>query len=122
MIETDLRTELLSNAAVTAIIGTRMFLKAPVHTQTQSYVTFHRQYKLRDMVSEKNVFKVVAFSQDMLELENLCAAIINALDTKTALNTNQYYSNSLVSQIDGPQKLDDGFFWSMMTFEFKHSI
>lgn len=124
MIEADLRAEILADGAVAAIIDDRMFLKAPIHKQTESYITFHRSGsgKNRTMVSEKNRFQIAAFSYDTEELENLCKAIINALEGKRALNGNEYFSNSLINQTDSDSKLDDGFFWSILTFEFKNSI
>ncbi|MES2395077.1 MAG: hypothetical protein V4549_03700 [Bacteroidota bacterium] len=122
MIETDFRFELINNGAVTAIIGSRLFLRDPIRPQTSSYAIYYRQVKNRDMVSEKNRFQITAFSKDTLELENLCQAIINALEGKKVLNSNAYYSNSLLGQTDSRIKLDDGFFWSILTFEFKQSI
>ncbi len=122
MIETDLRATLLANTTVNAIISGRMFLKKPIRAQTDPYLTYFRPSKTRDMVSEKNRFQIFAFSKDTLELENLARAIINALEGKKVLNGNRYYSNSLVAQADSDQKLEDGFFWSILTFEFKNVI
>lgn len=125
MIESDLRAKIIGDAAVSALIGSgssaRMYLKKPIRTPSQTYLTYHRQNKARDMVSEVNRFRIIAFSQDTLELENLCTAVINALEGETDLNGNEYFSNSFLSQTDSEAKLEDGFFWSILTFEFKHT-
>lgn len=126
MVESDIRAKIIAAPAVSAIIGSgsnaRMFNKNPIRTQTAAYLSYHRNMKTRDMVSQKDRFQIRAFSMDTLELETLCDAVINCLEGQRLLNGNQYYSNSLISQADGNEKLDDGFYWSIMTFEFKHTI
>lgn len=121
MIEIDIRANVLGDSGVAAIVGTRMFLKKPIRKQTAPYLVYYRQNKSRDMVSEKNRFQIVAFSDDTVQLETLCTAVINSLEGKKVLNGNNYHSNSLVGQTDSQDKLDDGFFWSILTFEFKHT-
>ena len=121
MIEADLRNHLINDPAVNAIIGSRMFLKKPIDQQTQPYLTFSRPVKTRDMVSEENRFRIIAFSKDTEQLEILAAAIIDSLEGKTLLNNNFYYRNSFLAQTDSEEKLADGFFWSILTFRFKHT-
>lgn len=121
MIEIDLRTHLINDATVNVFIGSRFYLKAPIDKQTQTYCTYNRQNKGRDMVSENNRFQIFCFSKDTLELANLTTAIIQSLEDERTLNGNYYYSNSLINQVDSIEKLDDGFFWSILTFEFKHT-
>lgn len=121
MIEADLKAALGGNAGIAAIVSSRIFLKNPINKQTAAYLTYNRQGKSRTMVSEQNRFQLIAFSEDTVELENLCTLIINFLENKKVLNNNFYYSCSLLGQTDSREKLDDGFFWSMLNFEFKHT-
>lgn len=121
MIETDLRTFLLAQPAISTAIGTRFYLEAPIDEPTQTYITFNRGNKKRDMVSEGNVFQIWVFSQDLLERAQLSNLIIEALEGEVYLNGNHYHKNSFVNQTDGRVKLDNGFFWSLLTFEFQHT-
>ncbi len=122
-IEEDIRKVITTNTAVAAIISTRMYIVAPIRPlDGNPYAIFNRDSKTRDMVSEKNVFTIVAFAQDFQVLLTLAEKIILALEGKKSLNGNKYYSNSLISQRDGSQKLEDGYFWSTLTFEFKATI
>lgn len=119
MIETDLRAELLAESSISSIIGTSMFLRDPLDTQTAAYLTYNRQSKTREIASEDNRFELFAFSKDMVELETLASNIISFLEGKTELNGNFYFSISLDGQTDGRQKLEDGFYWSSISFTFK---
>ncbi len=121
MIETDLRTELLAEASISNIISTRMFLRKPIDVQTLPYIEYNRDLKSRDMVSELNRFKIFAFSKDMVQLETLATNIINFLEGKRKLNGNLYFSISLDNQTDAATKLEDGFYWSSLTFTFKNT-
>lgn len=119
MIEEDIHEELTGEATINSIIGNRMFLKKSIETQTEPYITYARNDKTRDMVSESNRFELLLFSKDMVQLETLATNIINFLENKKVLNGNSYFSISLENQTDGSDKLDDGFFWASLTFLFK---
>ena len=121
MIEQDLRTELVGEASISAIIGDRMFLRDPIRKQTENYIIYNRVSRKRDMVSDQNRFRLYLFSQRTSGLITLVDAVISFLEGKEILNGNHYYSLSFVNQVDGDEKLADGFFWSFLEYEFKQS-
>jgi hypothetical protein len=123
MVEADIRAELIADAGVSAIVSTRIFLKDPIRKEQSNlpFIAFVRQNKARNMVRQVDRFEIWGFSQDTEILENLCNAVINCFEDKRSLNGNPYFSIALVGQTDSREKLDDGYFWSVMTYEFKHT-
>lgn len=125
MIETDIRTAVIADPTINAIIGSgsnaRMYLKNPLREPSQPYIVFFRISKTRDMVREQNNFRFIAHSKDLVQLETLCDALIDFFENKKDVNNNFYFSVSLVWQNDSRERLENGFYWSMLNFEFKHT-
>jgi len=121
MIQQDIRQSLLNDPAIHAIVSDRIFLNNPIQQSGNNpYIVFSRQNKTRDMVSEQNTFQFSVFSQDLVVLQNLCDDIISFFENRKNLNGNEYFSLSLLNQTDGRSRLDNGFYWSTLTFEFKN--
>jgi hypothetical protein len=121
MIEEDLRTELIGEATISSIVGNRVYFRDPIGAQTQSYISYFRTKRARDMVSNHDRIKLILFSKSMSELLTLALNVINFLEGKRQLNSNEYYSLSFLNQVDSTEKLKDGFFWTMLEYEFKET-
>lgn len=123
MIETDIRTELTQDPTISAIVSTRVFLKNPIRSEQNGnpYISFSRQDKARNMVSQTDRFQLWVFSTDVVQLETLCDAIINLFEDKRSMNNNKYFSVNLIGQTDSRERLEDSFFWSVLTYEFKQT-
>ena len=122
MIEEDLRLSLINEPTISAIIGNRMFLKNPINEQDSAYISYIRSDRTRDMVADKNRFKLILYSTSSLELINLTEVVIAHLENRKLLNGTLYYSLSFVNQVDSDEKLKNGFYWTILEYEFKNTI
>jgi hypothetical protein len=114
----DIKTELEADAGISAIVGNRVKWRNPTRIPSGSYITLNRQGKERDIANQADKIRMICYSKDMVELESLTDQIISFLEGKTYLNGNNYYMISLLNQTDGDEKLKEGFYWSMLTFQF----
>lgn len=117
----DLFYELTNEPTIVAFSGTRSFYKNPVSEQSQTYIVYSAKPKKRDSVSEFRIFQIACFSKDSLELEDLASAVIDYFESKRSMNGNSYYSISLVNQNDPDIKLKNGFYYSILTFDFRQT-
>jgi len=117
----NINWELLHDGGIGAIVGSRVFYKNPINVPSDSYVVFARETRQRDMVSDMNIFQIACFSKDMLVLENMTNAVIDCFEGKKSIGENNdfVYSLSLISQTDNTVMLENGFYYSIMTFEIK---
>ena len=116
----DLYFELTNDAAITAITtNQRIFYKNPQTVPSDPYIVYSRNTKTRDMVTQFDRFQIACFSKDMAELETLANAVITLFEDKRSMNGNEYYSIFLINQTDSDVKLQEGFYFSILTFEFR---
>ena len=118
----DLYYELTNEATIVAFSGDRSFYKNPVGEQTETYLVYSAKTKERDIVSEFRIFQIACFSKNSLDLEDFASAIIDHFENKRSMNGNSYYSISLVHQNDPDIKLKNGFYYSILTFDFRQAI
>ena len=116
---TDIRAELINNAGIAAIVGTRVYWRNPTVAQTEdAYISFSRQTKERDMVRQKDRFQIVCFAKTMSVLDDLSDKVIALFEDKTIVNNHQYFKVYLIAQEDATEKLETGYYWNILTFEF----
>lgn len=121
MIEEDIRTALIADAGINALVGSRIYKNDPIDEQSATYLTFDRPSKERDMVRERNRFRIFVYSKDMDEVETLAGLLIAFFENKTSLNSNEYYKIVFLGQTDNPLRLDNGFYYTLMNFQFDHT-
>lgn len=121
MIEEDLREELIGEATISSIVSDRFFYRKPTRAQTAAYISFFRTGRARDNVSNHDRMKLVLYSGNANELIELALAVINFLEGRKILNGNQYFSLSFVNQVDSTEQLNNGFYWTMLEYEFKET-
>lgn len=117
----DLFYELTNITALTSIIGSNVFFKNPTGDLEDNYIVYSRKPKTRNMVSQFNIFQVVAFSKDMKVLDQIANELILHFENKREMNGNSYYSIFLYAQVDGEKKLQSGHYYSILTFEFRET-
>ena len=118
MIIEDLRAEIIGDVTIATIVDERVFNRDPIDQQSLSYLTFDRPAKQRNMIRERNQFRIFAYSKDVDELETLSDAIITLFENKRSMNGNEYFQISLIGQTDNPDVLDSGFYWNVLQFQF----
>jgi len=123
---TNIRTELLADVAVAAIVGTDIFYKNPTRTQTTPYISFIRSSKQEDDVREQDIVQVTCFSSDGIVLEDLADAVKNALTVTDPSNVANldiggegYFQATFILQSDSETKLKNGLFFTILTFELQ---
>ena len=125
MIATDLSARLAASVAITAFIpSTRMFfnkvLNADFVKNEDNYLSFHRVSESGEGICvEVNRWRINVFDKSALQLENICEAVKNEFkNSNKVMNGEHYFRCSLLSRTDGVVKLEDGFYWSKLTFDF----
>lgn len=115
---TDIRQELMNDPTLQGFIGQRVFWRNPIDVPSDSYITMHRTGKRRPIATQKDFIRLICYSKSMSDLENITSRIVDLFEGKTYLNGNNYYAMPLINQVDSDQKLQDAFYFSIMTFEF----
>lgn len=118
MIMEDLRTEIVGDAGIAALVGDRVFNRDPVDQQSSTYLTFDRPAKERNMVRERNQFRIFVYSKDLDEIETLSDLLITLFENKRSMNGNEYFQIAFIGQTDNVDVLDSGFYWNVMQFQF----
>jgi len=118
MIETDIAAALIADASINAIISGRIFNRNPIDQQTQTYITFDRPTKQRDMVRDRHQFRFFIYSENIDTIETLAQLLIDFFEDKTSLNGNEYYKIAFLGQSDPNVMLENGFYYSLLQFQF----
>lgn len=120
MITQDLRLELLSDATISALVGTsRIYDRQPLKDPEATYITLRMTDRNRDSVREQFIMRVLVFSKSLADLATLSDRIIVFLEGKITLNSNHtYYKMSFLSQIEDATRLENGDYFNMLDFIF----
>lgn len=115
----DLIESLKGNTDITDIVSTRIYNREPIRTPEGTYLEVYRTNKTRQVASESNILQIFVFGKLVGEMEALSDLIIEHLEDKLVLNTNPYFKCNLVNQADNNIKLDNGFYFNIITFQFQ---
>lgn len=119
MLYTNIRTAILADTAIATIVSSRVFARKPVTDQTSSYITLLLENNKLNDVSSVALCRMLCFSKDMAEIETLADRLISVLSAKTNLGgSTNMYKTRIVNRRDGDGRLDDGFYWTILYFEF----
>lgn len=119
----NLRTGMLADGGISAIVGTRIFYRKAVRQPSDSYIQFVRG-SITDIngVREDDRFRFICFSKNMATLESLTQAVITFFNFRTtAIEGDNYFKVRLLDSTDFEIKLKSGFYYSMIDFEFLYA-
>lgn len=117
----DIRLSLLANATIYSKVGDRVFTPQPLKTPNGTYIEFFRSARNVLDVSDTNDMRFIIYSQDIEELESLVEDVRIHFVGDKVLNGKSFYKIRMVNQTDGRVKLDTGFYFSMIDFDFSNS-
>lgn len=101
-------------------IGGRMFQRNALKEQTGDYIVFRRAIpKTRDMVRETNILQFFCFSKSLEDLELLSNELIAYFEDRHQVGTDHYFKIYFISQVDSTDKLENGFYFNILTFGFR---
>lgn len=118
--ETDFKRELSS--AIFAYSGTRIFHKNPLKDQTDSYAVYFLPVLQRLMASQEEVITVRFYSKSSVTLANMYMAAIEHFEDRRYLNSNHYFSISLIGKSETPERLDNGFYFATLNFRVRKVV
>lgn len=114
----QIKNAIEADATLGAIVGTRVYQEAPIEAPSGTYLEIRQSVSNRTMVDEERLIKIVSFSIDLDDLENLNNALISFFEDKHQIGTDFYYKIYFLGQ-SGKVKLENGFYFSINTFVFK---
>lgn len=119
MLYTNIRTAILADTPIATIVSSRVFARKPITDQTASYITILLENDKPNDVSSVALCRILCFSKDMAEIETLANRLISVLSAKTNLGgSTNMYKTRIVNRRDSDARLDDGFYWTILFFEF----
>lgn len=119
MLYTNIRTAIVADATLVGIVSGRVFARKPLTDQTASYITILLENDKPNDVSSVALCRVLCFSKDMAQVETMANRLVTVLSAKTNLGgSTNMYKTRIVNRRDGAGRLDDGFYWTILFFEF----
>ena len=114
----NIRTQIINDTALTAIVGQRVFYPAPISEQTASYITYRKVNRQRLIAQDLQEFKFFCFSKTISEIDTMGDKLIDLFEGNQITSANTY-KIIFINQTDSPEKLDTGFFWTVLDFRFQ---
>lgn len=108
-----------AHTPISDITSTRIFYRNPLDQPSAAYLTLLRQARGRTEVADENRFRIVAFSKTMSELDTLATAIIDFFEARNIVGTDTYYKIEFITQLDSIERLNSGFYFNALTFNFR---
>lgn len=119
MLYTNIRTAILADVTIAGIVSSRVFARKPNTDQSSSYITILIENDRINEISSVALCRIICFSKDMAQLETLSSRLIATLSAKTNIGgSTNMYKTRMVNRRDGDGRLDDGFYWTILFFEF----
>jgi hypothetical protein len=111
------RRDARNDPVIFAITGSNIFLNTPDTAPDTAYISFSFQ-KSANAILRKNTVRFACFSKDAMELESLCERIFSVFSGKTFSEGTNLYQTVFLSQKDVEVKLANGFWTSLLFFDF----
>jgi len=120
MIAQDLKAHFEGTAPIISIATGGVFWRKP-HLTSESvgddpYIVYTRPDLGENDIREQHRVQIVCFAKDSVIAENLASAIRDSLRSINSINGNQYYIIEFINQVDGDDKLDNGFYYVMLNY------
>jgi hypothetical protein len=120
MIQQDIYQHLENDSpAVKAIADGGFFWRKPNNTKDlkgKDYVVFSRPNLRENDVRTRNLTEFICFSESMETVELLAEALKDNLRGRTVYNGNKYYFTRLLDQVSGKDRLENGFYYSILSY------